>query len=245
MQKRGIGTIITCNYKNTSQPLLGTEEDEKEMIRTSNQLKFHNFTLCNPTKAQIKEVQSISCALPLLEAAANFKAIMFVFSGHGCNPDIISSQDLQKLDVQTDIVLPLIKHQQITHIPKLFFVDACRGNNTLEQKGSKGPIATETNYRIDYSTVPRHKVFMTPNGRQSEWLPTLAKELRTHTNQTVQNIAAEVNQQVFKRTQRQGETCTQQGDTKDRLNIGQLYLQYIQTMRTHTSLVYYIVIYCC
>ena len=180
MQKRGIAIIITCDYKDTTKPLPGTEKDEEEMVKTSNELKFHTFTLRNPTGAKIKEeVQSISHALPLLEKAANFKAIMFVFSGHGEDPDKIFSQDLEKLDLQAEIVHPLIDHQQITHIPKLFFIDACRGKETLDQEGSKGFIASEANYCIYYSTVPRHKAFMTPNASQSEWLPTLAKQLRT------------------------------------------------------------------
>lgn len=223
MHKRGLAIIVTCGYEHTPNPLLGTEKDAKEMEKTAEELRFHPITLRNLTKAQIeKEVQSISSALPLLEKVPNFKAVMFVFSGHGSYPDKIFSQDQKELHLITDIVQPLLGHPQILHIPKLFFIDACRGEEHLKHGKSKGAIEEEANFRIDYSTIPRHVAFMAQDNNQSEWLPTLAKKLRT--DDSVQNIVANVNKEVFNRTRRQGGMNVQQGEIKvDRLH-GALYL---------------------
>lgn len=171
-------------------------------------------------------MQSISSALHLLEEVPDFKAIMFVFSGHGDYPDRILSQDLEELHLITDIVQPLLGHPQILHIPRLFFIDACRGEEHLKQAKSKGAIEEVTNFRIDYSTIPRHVAF-----DQSEWLPTLAKKLRS--NDSVQNIVANVNKEVFKRTQRQDKMSAQQGETTvDRLR-GALYLHPMYQRDSH------------
>ena len=226
-QKRGIAIIVNCDYRDTwsLSTLLGTNKDAEEMETTSDVLGFHTITLRNPAQSDIKtKIRKISSALPLLEEVNPdiFRAIVFVFSGHGSDSDTIFSQDGKELDLMTDIVHPLIGHRQIKHIPKLFFIDACRGNERLKQAYySKGPIEKEANFRIDYATVPHHVSYLV--GNQSVWLPTLAYELRTK-NDSVQNIVATINKKVFDRGQRQGEEWAQQGETVDRLNVGPLYL---------------------
>ena len=227
-QKRGIAIIVNCDYSDTQSldTLLGTKKDAEEMKVTLDVLRFHSITLHNPVQTEIKrEVQKLSSALPLLEdvSRAKFKAIIFVFSGHGKDSDMLLSQDGKEVNLIADIVHPLIGHRQIKHIPKLFFIDACRGDKQLKQVHSKGPTEKEANFRIDYATVPHHVSFMAEGSTQSEWLPTLAYELRTK-NDSVQNIVATVNQKVFHRTQERGGTGAQQGETVDRLNVGPLYL---------------------
>ena len=221
-QKSGIAIIVNCDYNDTwnLSTLLGTKKDAEEMKTTSDKLGFYTITLRNPAQSEIKtKIRKISSALPLLEEVnpAIFRAVVFVFSGHGNYSDTIFSQDGKELNLMTDIVHPLIGHRQIKHIPKLFFIDACRGYEHLKQAYSKGPIEKEANFRIDYATVPRHVSLLVDNSSQSEWLPTLAYELRTK-NDSVQNIVATVNKKVFDRRQRQ------QGETVDRLNVGPLYL---------------------
>ena len=233
-QKRGIAIIVNCDYNDTQSPLVGTNEDAKEMETTSDVLGFHTITLRNPAQSEIKtKIQKISSALPLLEEVNPdiFRAIVFVFSGHSSDSDTIFSQDEKELNLMTDIVHPLIGHRQIKHIPKLFFIDACRGNERLKQAYySKGPIEKEANFRIDYATVRRHVSYMEDS--KSVWLHTLAYELRTK-NDSVQNIVATVNKKVFDRRQRQ------QGETVDRLNVGPLYLHpgFVEgSERFHTEL---------
>ena len=166
--------------------------------------------------------------------------IMFAFSGHGTNEDELEqifAYDGQTLDIKEEIVLPLTRHKAVADIPKLFFVDACRGEMSLVSKGAarggaadttksasdqqyfeKGVQHVEGNYRIDYATIPEHVSYA--NSAGSIWLPVLARALREE-NDSFQNIADNIKKQVY---QRLG-TKKQQCESVNRLNTGALYLQ--------------------
>ena len=140
--------------------------------------------------------------------------------------------------MKDEVVLPLTRHEGVYCIPKLFFIDACRGRETLSQlqegdNVSKALPATVTdersyvgkgvehvagNYRIDYATIPGHVSYAGNKG--SMWLPKLARALREH-DRSFQEIAAIVKQEVHEKL---GEENRQQCETVDRLNCGPLVL---------------------
>lgn len=90
-KKRGISIIV---YNETSRSTL---RDATEMEYTLHDVfKFHTIMLRNPNEVEIKtKIQKISSAFPLLgeDTPANFKAIVFVFSGHGSYSDTTFSGD--------------------------------------------------------------------------------------------------------------------------------------------------------
>ena len=239
----GIAILVTCDYKAITSKgqlstLVGTNEDAKIVKETFDFFNYIIYQLQNEqaTRDDIKALlKDISKDLSAYKGDMERKVIMFAFSGHGTNEDEsekIFANDGQTLDIKDEIVLPLTMHKAVEDIPKLFFIDACRGEMALVSKGTggaggganstpkstdeqyfeKGVQHVEGNYRIDYATIPDHVSYAGTGG--SMWLPKLALALREK-NDSFQNIADNVKKQVHQ----------QLGESVNRLNIGALYLQ--------------------
>ena len=128
------------------------------------------------------------------------KAIIFAFSGHGTKENLVLANDGEPLFLK-DIVEPLVVPNSIrdtcNKIPKLFFIDACRGKRDIEIK-AKGELDVndvEGNFRIEYATIQDHIAFA--DGDESVWMPVLARQLR-QSNDTYQNVIATVNCKVYR-----------------------------------------------
>ena len=212
------------------------------MKKTFDYLNYVIHQLYNPTKADVQVLlHEISDHLknnPLDKKAAAKKVIIFAFSGHGCNVDNaekVYTYNGETVDLMDEIVYPLTKHDGVFHVPKLFFIDACRGAMQLFSKGAgasdddqnaksdevyfeKGVQHVEGNYRIDYSTIPQHVSYAGTGG--SMWMPKLARALREQ-NDSFQNIADNVKKEVHDRLGDKKQQC----ESVNRLNTGALYLQ--------------------
>ena len=154
------------------------------------------------------------------------KVIIFAFSGHGTSrgmsQDQIKTNDGELLGLMEEIRLPLVKHETVREIPKLFFIDACRGSDYLQHKVieralEKGFTAVETNFRIDFATIPDHKAYS--GAYESTWMPVLARELRER-DEPFSIVVDRVNQKVHKGKQ------LQQPQTVSQLNVGPFKLYY-------------------
>ena len=231
---RGYAILVTCDYAGTpgKDPLPGTIKDGKEMKETLTKLSFPIRHLHNPTKEDIEaEVTKFSVYLSSYEVKEEKdkeKIIIFAFSGHGCSKgqaEKIIANDGQELDVKDEIVNPLTKHEAVGDIPKLFFIDACRGGCKLSTpKGDKEESYFEKavshaagNIRFDYATIPRHVSHAKESG--SIWMPKLARALRTQED-CLQVVAARVKKEVHDNL----DDVLQQCESVDRLNTGPLYL---------------------
>ena len=242
----GLAILVTCDYEGTDAALPGTNVDAEEMKKTFGFLHYVVHQLQNAggngckaaTKANIQALLSeVSGYLETYDATkTENKVIIFAFSGHGTSEDKkmkIIANDEGKLDVEDEIVLPLTRHKAVRKIPKLFFLDACRGSAKLRNKGDgdpsptlvpkdfklelteKGVATSSGNYRIDYSTIPQH-VSYADDRQGSMWMPVMARALRER-NESVQNIAADVRGAVFQKLSALGESTTQCGETQGRL----------------------------
>ena len=169
----GYAILVTCDHAGTPRkdPLPGTIKDGEEMIETFKKLCFPYRHLHNPKKQDIQaEISKFSCFLSSYQVKVEKdkeKVIIFAFSGHGCSKgqaEKIIANDGQELDIKDEIVNPLTKHMAVGDIPKLFFIDACRGGCRLSTpKGDKEESYFEKavshaagNIRFDYATIPRH-----------------------------------------------------------------------------------------
>ena len=239
---------MSCNYTGTKIALPGTENDAAEMKQTFERFGYDIIQLKNENAtyyAILKELRKISIYLSEYNGGTADKVIIFAFSGHGTTFDCMITQDFRKLSLTVDIIPLLVYHLGVVDIPKLFFIDACRGSQQLKSCDveeslvddiscdveeslvddmkkfdaqiskniqAKGFKEQESNYRIDYATIPGHVAYCGP--KESKWMPVLARKLREE-NDSIQNIAAMVKQEVAK---------WQQAETLDRLKTGILYL---------------------
>ena len=218
--------MVTCDYEGTSQPLPGTRVDAEEMEKTFEKLNYNIHKLMNVSKSKIQSrLTDISKYLEKYQGSMKDKVIVFAFSGHGCNKDgsdQLLANDMETLNFEDEILLPLARHKKVANIPKLFFIDACRGDSKLIAKGdaeenvkgfsAKGVKHVEAKYRIDYATIPYHKAYSSKTG--SVWMPKVARALREK-DDSLQNIMADVNDMK----------CEEQVSESVERAIGILYLQ--------------------
>ena len=147
------------------------------------------------------------------------KAIVFAFSGHGTKDNIILANDGGAIFLR-DVVKPLVEYASIgptSHlIPKLFFIDACRGQNTIivpEAKGDTDVNDIQGNFNIEFATIDDHKAFT------DTWMAVLARELRRN-NDTYQHVLAKAKGKAHERYN------LQQAQTQGQLIIGTFKLYY-------------------
>lgn len=193
-KKRGLGILVTCDY---NSELKQTERDAKEMRAMFEQFGYDIHQLMNESatlsniEGLVKQVEDYLCTYN--GAAKNRdgskKAIIFAFSGHGTDENQIQSNDKELLHLHK-IVGPLVNPQFITAhpIPKLFFIDACRGRVKNDMTD-----AIEGNYCIAFATLQNHKAGALAT--KSIWMPVLAERLMTD-DDTYQNVISNVKWQV-------------------------------------------------
>ena len=178
--------LVTCSYKGT---LPGTEADRAEMERTFERLGYNVVQLCNEgaTKSAITTTLiQLSDYLSRYCGPTTDRALVFAFSGHGGRGDKLVSRDRKSLSLMNDILRRFVKHPGMRRIPKLFFIDACRGSNkitkSLEQTvkdfeaTTKGLSHEESNFLIAHATIDEHVSY------DRYWMHKLAKRIRENLN---------------------------------------------------------------
>ena len=204
----GLAILINCGYEEnthsaTLHPLPGTIINTSEMMQTFNQLNYVVCQLKNPNKAEIqaliKDVTDTLTTYNMTREQGENKVIIFAFSGHGCrvgNSEKIYANDEGTLDWTEDIILPLIRPRGVTHVPKLFLIDAClnivpegdgasEGGRHVDMSDRRERLTA--NYRIDYATIPHQISYASPGG--SMWMPLLAIALREQKDDCYQNTS--------------------------------------------------------
>jgi hypothetical protein len=182
---RGILVLVTCSYGGI---LPGTEADRAEMELTFKRLGYNVVQLCNEgaTKSAITTTLiQLSDYLSRYCGPTTDRALVFAFSGHGRRGELVSC-DRKSLSLMNDILRRFVKHPGMGGIPKLFFIDACRGSNkitkSLEQTvkdfeaTTKGLSHEEGNFLIAHATIVDHVSY------DSYWMHKLAKRIRENLN---------------------------------------------------------------
>lgn len=243
-KKRGIALLVTCDYKGTRDlpPLPETDKDAMEMKMTFEQFNYDIKQLKKATEPEvITLVKQLSKYLKGYNGAiynpdGEIKAIIFAFSGHGTNENLVLANDGEPLFLRDIVELLVVNYRGDTcdKIPKLFFIDACRGKRVIKAKGKLDVNNIEGNFCIEYATIHDHKAFA--DGDESAWMPVLARELR-QTTDTYQNVMAIVNQKVNK----QG--IHQQPQAQSQLTCGPLRLYYKRKETSYRQVIKWHVLY--
>ena len=146
------------------------------------------------------------------------KVIIFAFSGTG-GSDMIVANDGGMIDLNHDIVIPLIRYEEVLNIPKLFFIDACRGSHSHISPCAGGSMSVYgVNICMDYATMADHLSYISTT--ESMWMPKLARALREQKD-SYQNISDRVKREVYIGSEGKNQQC----ESINRLNTGPLYLQ--------------------
>ena len=195
----GFALILTNDYSGvngTISTLAGTYHDGERMCETMERLNFETRWERNATAAITMSVVHEVANYPYLP---NYKRLAFVFSGHGTDQHYLYMQDGKPLDLK-DIMKQFYPGQslQLGAVPKLFFIDACRGlqhpQSTLVTKGCHDVtlnVPEESNFLVAYSTTPHHRAYEV-SGKGGVWMSIVSNKLR-NTEASILDVLTAVN----------------------------------------------------
>ena len=223
--KPGLAILVTCDYEHTSSKrhLPATNKDAEEMETTFKQFNYdiHKLQNRDATRQGIKSMlSSASKYLNTYSTSRDLKSqvIIFAFSGHGSNKkgiELLYSDDGRQIQLEDEVIFPLVQEPSVADIPKIFFIDACRGNDVLVSVSKGGGLPREAsksakqcweekgvnhvqgNYRVYYATIPDHKAYANVDGSGSRWMPVMAHALRDdEDDKSLADIASKVSSYV-------------------------------------------------
>ena len=210
--KRGLVLIVTNDYKAAPKlkNLHGPIRDGDRMQRVFNQLQITTIRKHNIIASKLIEVLTEIARLAPLPTT--YRSISFIFSGHGNEKEEVYLQDGRAVRIQ-EIVNALLPTQapNIGSIPKLFFIDACRGSNTLQpilvprsavpagdpqgvcERGGKDVqtllVPPDGNILVAYSVSPGYKALEGEDG--GIWMNALALKL-VESQENIDTVLTEV-----------------------------------------------------
>ena len=199
-----IGNQLSIRYP--KDVLKGPYFDLSVMESAFKTLRYTVLPFLNASKQEILEiVREVSQLFPVESCKPLcYRRIVFLFAGHGHNNQFIHAED-GDVDVNQDVVYPLMPEQSpnLANIPKLIFIDACRGKGrdpgvcVSVPRGEKIRVPKLSNYLLVYSTLPTMKAF--ENDLGGFWMQTLARELCNPCNikKGIHGIIIEVNRQLI------------------------------------------------
>ena len=219
----GFALILTNDYavNGALQTLHGPLVDGRKMRETMELLNFdthweHNAT-ASVTRGLVRETSRCKY-LP------NYKRLAFIFSGHGTTKHYLYTQDGKQINFH-DIMKQFYPDQSphIGAIPKLFFIDACRGSlrtqPVLVTKGGHDvslKVPEQSNFLVAYSTMPDHRAHESRD-QGGIWMSILAEKLKT-TDASVLDVLTKVNVQLCREFHTDQVGCYQQPELVSRLN---------------------------
>ena len=185
----GIAIIVTSDYRWSNEDNLdGTTSDGQRMAEVLDLLNIQVILLPN----ERAKLANVSGVLGHLSAHLNSipedvdvanKVLIFAFAGHGNyynHYDVKLAADDTHLSLWDEIMPPFVKGhpEHIFKIPKLFFIDACRGNPPLPAASPTGRPGQDThkdvgNFLIAYSTIKGYISY-----DDDTWMKGLADKIR-------------------------------------------------------------------
>ena len=224
-EANGLAIVISNDYKEIKEveSLTGTTVDAKHMIDTFTVLKFATYHQQNIRRDRLIEV--VHTAASYQEYPDSYRRIAVVFSGHGTNEQLFT-QEGARVDIN-DILRPFHPERApfLGKIPKLFFIDACRGEKSnpgvyVPRGGelvSTLHVPEQGNFLIAYSTMPEYRSYEV-KGQGGIWITALAKKLKEE-NASILDILTRVNEKMVEEFQRPGRAKSmQQPELLSRLN---------------------------
>ena len=223
----GFALIFTHEYGETTTTgnrlptLSGARVDGQKMRDTMALLKFETHWEHNATATVTRRLVRETARRQYLP---NYKRLAFIFSGHGTTKHTLYTQDGKNINF-IDIMKQFYPDQSphLGAIPKLFFIDACRGSlmtqPILVTKGGHDvslKVPEQSNFLVAYSTMPDHRAHESKE-QGGIWMNILAEKLRT-TDASVLDVLTKVNTELCREFHTDQMGCYQQPELVSRLN---------------------------
>ena len=180
---KGLCVIFANSRGNLpDMPLLkGVKTDLLNMQRTFETLKFavlsHQDCSATQMMSLFHDISTFS------EYPPSYRRIAVVFAGHGMEGSLCAHDGTVPIEEIIDQFQPANCHPSIGGIPKLFFIDACRGKRKMasvvvERGATAVPskiVSPRGNILVAYSTLEGYKAHEVEEG--GIWVTELSKQL--------------------------------------------------------------------
>ena len=205
---RGLAIVVANQHSRVfpKRILHGAKKDLEATGQVFKALHYAVIQLLDVPKSIVLDV--ISAVVQFFPACDDlrYKRIVFCFAGHGDENMCIHTGD-GEISVHNDIMWPLlpVKCPRLRHIPKLFFIDACRGENVDRPVPRGGGVSDHdfvysrvsgmANYLLVQSTLPTKEAYENHGGY---WTQAFLAELQKPSNlgRDIGYILIEVNRHV-------------------------------------------------
>ena len=129
----GVAILIGNDYDNEickKQNLRILKGPKKDVLKAESVFKQFGAACYLKLNATACETKTIINMASTMSYPSSYGWIVFVYCGHGADANALLAQDGKCVYVKYDIIDPFQPERSvpIAKIPKLFFIDACRGN---------------------------------------------------------------------------------------------------------------------
>ena len=210
----GLAVIITNDYiESPLNALKGTTADGDKMQKAFHQ--FFRFDYLRAKNLPAEDMTNFIQEVANCSSLQSKKCIVFVFSGHGGEYGSLYGQDGETVDTIDDILLPFDPQMapDLENIPKLFFIDACRGDVDTKtgrkgkwsgkgsiidaSKGGEGGRPLSGGYIVGYATMSGYRSYLRSDSEAgSVWMPLVADELQRDPKRDVLHVLLDVNKRL-------------------------------------------------
>ena len=221
---KGLAVIITNDYADVAlgRPKLCWTHLDGERMRDA--FEALNFDVCWKRNINQNDIQRLWHEISSFsfDSVKHYNCMAFIFSGEGESKDgdgKLIMQDDTTIDICDNFIAPVLpgNAKMIGDIPKIFFIDACRGDSNTEtvdvparneathkrsvsiaisRRGNDlQKVPTEGNFLVAYSTLPGC-ISNEYIGRGSLWLEILARHLMT-SHETIEVLLTDVNMELL------------------------------------------------
>ena len=212
----GLAVIVTNDYTDTTKldDLVGTLCDGKNLSEAFTKLRFAVHWERNVDQNELKKIIDEISSLEY-QLVENYRCIIFIFAGHGCEGDNLFMQDGTTINICKDIIDPLLSTKS-NKVQKIFLIDACRGRKDTIVPRCNGPpeelmvasmkeIPNKGGFLVAYSTMPQHKAYEDKQ-KGGLWFSTFVKllQVKKYLSLSIEDLLTEVNGEMEREMQRSG-----------------------------------------
>ena len=219
--------IIIANENSSDpshRPLDGARRDLENMKETFEVLRFATLPILNASKEQV--LAAVRAAAKYKKYPPSYKRIAFAFSGHG-DKNVVYAHDGA---IDTNQLYEPLQPKNAPHladIPKLFFMDACRGPNEdkgveVVARGKTEPprdrivVPSYGNYVLAFSTMPSMRAYEAKD-IGGLWMNIVSRQLRTN-RKSILDVLTVVNRELFNKFRSHGFEVHQQPVLESAIN---------------------------
>ena len=200
--------LVASNYKDNKNPKIHLEEavnDVQEMkkIFEKAEINYDVVPLLNKEAnkdwilalvRQLSQYLKTYVSKPKNVVKIKEKTLVFAFAGHGDSNDMLHTDEEKVTDILSlgDIMKYFVDHPDLQDIPKLFFIDACRGKRVISRdKPGPAPCYEVGNFLIARSTILDFCAYDT-----NSWMRKLAEKISEDSSKHLALMLDEVTAEV-------------------------------------------------